>query len=116
MSLFAVISLAQGAGSGGAGGLGGGDTMSTLLLIAPMVLIFYFFLIRPQTKKAKEHQSFLDTIKRGDKVITSGGIWGKVAAVTDKTVDLEISNNVKVRITKGSVAGYQQSETPVKPT
>ena len=113
MNNFAAIALAQ---AGGSGSAGGGDMMGTLMLIVPMVLIFYFFLIRPQTKKAKEHQSFLDAVKRGDKVITSGGIWGKVAAVTDKTVDLEIANNIKVRMTKASIAGYQQNEAPeIKP-
>ena len=70
----------------------------------PLILIFvifYFFLIRPQQKKVKEHKAMVENLKRGDKVITSGGITGKVERLIDNdTVEIEIAENVKVEIVK----------------
>ena len=70
----------------------------------PLILIFvifYFFLIRPQQKKVKEHKSMVESLKRGDKVITSGGITGTVERIIDNdTVEVEIADNVKVEIVK----------------
>ena len=72
----------------------------------PLILIFvifYFFLIRPQQKKVKEHKAMIETLKRGDKVITSGGIVGTVDRVIDNDkVDVEIAENVKVEIVKAT--------------
>ncbi|MDA9178060.1 preprotein translocase subunit YajC [Candidatus Pelagibacter sp.] len=72
----------------------------------PLILIFvifYFFLIRPQQKKVKEHKSMIESIKRGDKVITSGGITGIVERVIDNDkVEVEIAENVKVEIVKAT--------------
>ena len=76
MYILCSIALAMAQAGGGEGQGGADGLMSTLMLIVPMILIFYFFLIRPQSKRAKEHQKFLEAIKRGDKVVTSGGIWG----------------------------------------
>lgn len=112
MNLPCDIAIAMAPAGQGQGAQGGDQLMSTLMLIVPMILIFYFFLIRPQTKRAKEMQKFQDSLKRGDKVITSGGIWGKVAAVADKTIDVEVANNVKIRLTKSAVAGYQTGTQP----
>ena len=72
----------------------------------PLILIFvifYFFLIRPQQKKVKEHKAMVEGLKRGDKVITSGGITGKVERLIDNdTVEVEIAENVKVEIVKAT--------------
>ena len=72
----------------------------------PLILIFvifYFFLIRPQQKKVKEHKSMVENLKRGDKVITSGGITGRVERLIDNdTVEVEIAENVKVEIVKAT--------------
>tara|TARA_B110000093_G_C12736527_1_gene312530 strand:- start:3 stop:290 length:288 start_codon:yes stop_codon:yes gene_type:complete len=72
----------------------------------PLILIFvifYFFLIRPQQKKVKEHKSMIESIKRGDKVITSGGITGTVERVIDNDkIEVEIAENVKVEIVKAT--------------
>ena len=72
----------------------------------PLILIFvifYFFLIRPQQKKVKEHKAMVESLKRGDKVVTSGGITGTVERVIDNdTVEVEIANNVKVEIIKST--------------
>jgi preprotein translocase subunit YajC len=89
------------------GGQGGGD-MNTLMGFLPMVLIFavfYFLLIRPQQKKAKEHRTFLDNLKKGDSVITQGGLFGKVIGISDQVVTLEIADKVKVRVSRGHIAG-----------
>ncbi|MBI5455150.1 MAG: preprotein translocase subunit YajC [Deltaproteobacteria bacterium] len=75
--------------------------------IAPLVLlfvIFYFLLIRPQQKKAKEHKQMLSEVQKGDNVITNSGIYGRVISVQDETVTVEIAENVKVKIAKEAIA------------
>ncbi len=94
-------------------GQGGGD-MNTLMSFAPMILIFgvfYFLLIRPQQKKAKEHRSMLENLKKGDAIITNGGLYGKVTALTDQFVTLEIADKVRVRVSRGAIAGLAPSGT-----
>lgn len=81
--------------------------VSTLFLIIPMVLIFYFLLIRPQTKQAKRHQEFLKSLKRGDDVITSSGIYGKIVQIMDDAVILEVADKVRIKIAKGQISGLQ---------
>jgi len=100
-SLFPVAyAMAPSAGGGSqAGGLG-----AFIPLIA-MVVIFYFLLIRPQQKKAKQHQAMLDALKRDDMVVTTGGVHGKIAGITDTIVTLEIAPGVKVKVSRGNIAG-----------
>jgi len=69
-----------------------------------MIGIFYFLLIRPQQKKAKEHRTLLDALKKGDNVVTAGGVFGKVTAVDDNVVSLEIATGVIIKIKKGHIA------------
>lgn len=85
-------------GQGGAGGL-----MSFIPLIF-MFAIFYLLLIRPQQKKAKEHKVLLESLKKGDQVITAGGIHGKVNSVDENVVTLEIATGVNIKINKGFIA------------
>ena len=68
-------------------------------------------MIRPQSKKQKDHQSMLGQLKRGDEVITTGGMIGKIHTVSDTVVTLEIAQNVRVRVLKGQIAGPYQGET-----
>ena len=85
-------------GKGGSGMLG---------LLMPFILIFvvmYFFMIRPQMKKQKQHQSMLQALQKGDKVLTSGGIYGKIVGVKEKSVLVQIADNTKVEISKTAVA------------
>mgnify|MGYP001027665167 CR=1 FL=1 len=83
---------------------GGFDIMSFLPLIMIFV-IFYFLLIRPQQKKMKEHQAMLAAVRRGDKVVTSGGLIGTVSKVnSDTEVLVEIAENVKVRVVKAMIS------------
>ena len=80
----------------------------------PLILIFvifYFFLIRPQQKRVKEHKEMVKNLKRGDEVITSGGIIGKVERVfEDDRIELEIANNVKVQVIRNTVQGHLKKE------
>ncbi len=95
------------------GGQGGAD-MNTLMSILPMILIFgvfYFLLIRPQQQKAKEHKTLLDNLKKGDSVITQGGLFGKITALSDQTLTLEIADKVRVRVSRAHIAGLAPSNT-----
>jgi preprotein translocase subunit YajC len=77
--------------------------------MAPMVLmvvIFYFLLIRPQQRKAKEHRNFLDNLKRGDRVITTGGLCGEIIAINDQILTLEIADKVRVEVGRPYIAGF----------
>ena len=80
------------------------NMLGSFLPLILIFLIFYFLLIRPQQKKAKEHKILLDSIKRGDEVLTSGGIIGKVTKAEDEKLNLEISNNVNVVVLRATIA------------
>lgn len=71
-----------------------------------MVAIFYFLLIRPQQKKAKEHKQMLENLKRGDRVITAGGLIGDIVAISDQTLTIEIADKVKVEVGRAYVGGF----------
>ncbi|HUC08173.1 MAG TPA: preprotein translocase subunit YajC [Solirubrobacterales bacterium] len=82
---------------------------SPLPLILVMFAIFYFMIIRPQSKQAKTQQDFLSKLQKGDEVVTNGGLFGKIYSVNDeKTLTLEIAPNVKVRVLKSQIAGPTQ--------
>lgn len=81
---------------------GAGNNYSWVLMVA-IVVIFYFFMIRPQQKKQKELQKAREAMQVGDKVITSGGIYGKIKEVNDTNFVIEIADNVKIKIDKASV-------------
>ncbi|MCI6894782.1 MAG: preprotein translocase subunit YajC [Bacteroidales bacterium] len=76
-----------------------------IIMIVALIAIFYFFIIRPQSKKQKEIRKFRDSLKKGDRVVTAGGIYGKIREIEDEknTIILEIAENVKIRIDKGSI-------------
>jgi preprotein translocase subunit YajC len=76
---------------------------SSLIFFAAIILIFYFFMIRPQMKKQKEMKNYREALKKGDKVVTAGGIYGRISEVNEKTVMLEIDQTVKVKVDKGSI-------------
>ena len=83
------------------GGEGGG--LQAFLPLIIIIVIFYFFMIRPQMKRQKEARKFRENIQKGDKVLTVGGIYGKVVGTDEKTVDLEISDNIKVKVDKSAL-------------
>ena len=107
--MFATPAFAQAAGSPGG---------SALVQIMPLILIFaimYFLLIRPQQKKVKEHQAMVAALRRGDQVVTSGGLIGKVTKVKDDgEVEVEIADNVRVRVVKHTVSQVLNKTEPAE--
>jgi preprotein translocase subunit YajC len=104
------IAYAMGQGGGAAGQGAGGFT--SLIPIILMFVIFYFLLIRPQQKKAKEHREMISRVKKGDRIVTSGGLHGRVTAVTDSTLTVEIADRVRVKIARGNISQVVQSSSP----
>jgi preprotein translocase subunit YajC len=81
-----------------------GGQYGTFILIGGFIVIFYFFMIRPQQKKQKEQKKFIDEIKKGDQVVTMGGIHGKVAGIEGDTISLEVDRSTKIKVEKSSVS------------
>ncbi|HME92026.1 MAG TPA: preprotein translocase subunit YajC [Myxococcaceae bacterium] len=86
-------------------GGGAGSGASTILFLGLLFAIMYFVMIRPQQKQVREHRALLSGLKKGDDVVTQGGILGKIHAVTDKIVTLEVANGIRVRVLKSSIQG-----------
>lgn len=82
---------------------GEGSMMSTLIMFGAIFLIFYFMIIRPQQKRQKEREKMINEMKKGDKVITSGGLHGTIAGMDEKTLLVDLGNNVKVTVERSSV-------------
>ncbi len=101
MSFFISEAVAEGAAAGAAAGPG---MMGQLLMLGGFVLIFYFIIWRPQSKRTKEHKNLVGNITKGDEVVTNGGILGKVTKVSDEFITLKVSENVELNFQKASVA------------
>jgi preprotein translocase subunit YajC len=98
-----------------AGGAGFGP--ATIAWFVAILAIMYFMMIRPQQKQLREHRSLLASLKKGDEVVTQGGLLGRIYAVTDKTVTLEVANGVRVRVLKTMIqAKGSISDEAVSPT
>lgn len=80
-----------------------GGGLSGMLMIVAMIAIFYFVMIRPQSKKQKELKRQRDAMKNGDRVVTAGGIHGRIKEITDNTIIVEVAPNVSLKVDKGSV-------------
>lgn len=94
----------------GGGGLDAGSPLGMVLQFLPFILvfvIFYFLLVRPQMKRQRELQKMVEGLKRGDRVLTSGGMYGEVMDLKEKSVVLKIGENVKAEFTKQSVVGVE---------
>lgn len=83
---------------------GGGIFSGQMFLLLGIVVVFYFFMIRPQQKKAKQQKKFIEEIKKGDSVVTVGGIHGKVVQVDDLTVVVDIDRGTKLTLNKASIS------------
>ncbi|MEE9430114.1 MAG: preprotein translocase subunit YajC [Melioribacteraceae bacterium] len=81
----------------------GGSMVSTLIMFGSIFAIFYFMIIRPQQKKAKERAALLDDVKKGNKIITSGGIHGTIAGLDEKTILLDVGNNTKIKMERTAI-------------
>jgi preprotein translocase subunit YajC len=103
------MDIAYAMGQGGAAAAEGGSLLSTPLLpIILMLGIMWFLLIRPQQKKQKEHREMLDNLKKGDQIITSGGLYGRITGTSDTVLTVEIADKVRVKVNRGHVAGLAQ--------
>lgn len=88
-----------------AGGQGAGPSpMANILLLVGMFVIFYFILIRPQQKRVKEHKNLVASLKKGDEVVTNGGLLGKLTDVGEQYVSVEIADSVQIRLQRNAVA------------
>jgi preprotein translocase subunit YajC len=85
------------------GGEGGGSMVSTIIMFGAIFLIFYFMIIRPQQKKAKERTKLLSNLEKGDKVVTSGGIHGIISGLDEKTCLLQVSDNLKIKVDRSAI-------------
>ena len=112
--MFISTAWAQAAGgNGGFGGLFGG--LEGLLPLVLIFGVFYFLLIRPQQKKAKAHREMLSNLRRGDRVITGGGIFGTITkVVSDQEVVVQIAEAVKVRVARGTITDVLAKTEPVR--
>jgi preprotein translocase subunit YajC len=91
--------------SGPFGALCGGGQGSFPLMMIMMIAVFYFILIRPQQKKQKEQDSWLKSLKKGDEVVTTGGVIGRISGLTDNTVTLEVQEKVRLKVLRSHIAG-----------
>jgi preprotein translocase subunit YajC len=94
-----------------AGGASPGGSLAPVIMMVAFGAIFYFLLIRPQQKKAKDHQNMVSRLSVGDEVVTSGGILGRVTDVGDTFVTIEIADSVRVKVQKGQVTSLMPKGT-----
>jgi preprotein translocase subunit YajC len=92
-------------------GQGGGGMISTLIMFGAIFAIFYFMIIRPQQKKAKDHQKLLGALEKGDKVLLSGGMHGTIAGIEDKTVLVDVGNNMKIKFERSAIAAVLKDKS-----
>ena len=110
MNHFYVLAMAPQQGGNAEGGL-----FSTLVMFALIIGIFYFLILRPQQKRQKERQKLLEAVKKGDKIVTAGGLHGTVAGLDDKTVLIEVADKVKMKFDRSAIASIVR-EGEVEPT
>ena len=106
MSFFISDALAEGGAAAAQG-----DPITALLFPIGLLVLFYFFLIRPQSKRAKEQKAMVAELSKGDEVLTQGGILGKITKVNDSFVVLEVGNNVSITLQKASVGSLMPKGT-----
>jgi preprotein translocase subunit YajC len=105
LNTFQIIAMAPQGGNGG-------SMFSTLIMFALIILIFYFMILRPQQKRQKERQKLLDSVKKGDKVITVGGLHGTVIGLEEKTVLIQVADNVKMKFERSAVSTVTREGEP----
>jgi preprotein translocase subunit YajC len=109
--MFITPAFAQTAGSL----FGGGDMITQLLPFALIFVIMYFLILRPQQKRVKTHQEMVKNVRRGDTVVTNGGLIGRVAKVVDDSeIEIEIADDVRVRQSRSMIAEVRSKGEPVK--
>ncbi len=109
-----MIDIAYAMGGGGTGGEGAAGFGGFIPIIL-MFVIFYFLLIRPQQKRQKEHRNMVSNLKKGDRVITSGGLYGRITGIDDTTLTLEIADKVRVKVGRSNVSAMVQPSSQPQP-
>lgn len=104
-----MFSVAYAMGQGGAPGQGAAGGLASFIPLILMFVIFYFLLIRPQQKKAKEMREMIANLKRGDRIITSGGIHGQITGMDESVITLEIADKVRIKVNRGNVVALAGS-------
>jgi len=105
-------SLAHAMGAAPSGGEAGGNPITAFLPLILMFAIFYFLLIRPQQKKAKQHREYLAGLKRGDYILTGGGIYGRIMEVHGDKLSVEIAKDLNIEINRSFVSGPGETQAP----
>ncbi len=98
-----------------AGSASGGDFLGPLIPFVLIAVVFYFLLIRPQQKRLKQHRALIEGITRGDTVVTSGGLIGKVLKVEENELQVELAEGVKVRVVRPTISEVRPKNEPAKP-
>lgn len=109
--MFSSPAYAQAAAATGAAG----SSMAAFVQFVPIIaifVIFYFLMIRPQQQKAKAHRVMLDAVKRGDEVVTGGGLIGRVTKVADAELEVEVATGVKLRVVRGTLSDVRTKPVP----
>jgi len=109
-----LISSAYAQAQGGAQAGTGGSLVELLLPLILIMVIFYFLLIRPQQKRMKQHREMVGAIRRGDTVVTSGGLIGKVTRVSDDELQVELAEGTRVRVVKSTIAEVRDKSEPAE--
>lgn len=102
-----AMGVGTGTGTGSPGAPGGGGMLGALFPLLAMFLVFYFLLIRPQQKRSRQHKELLDNLKRGDEVVTTGGIHGKITGITESVITLEIADNIRIKVQRENISGLK---------
>ena len=102
------VAFAMGQFGGAEGAAGGLEGIKTFIPLILMFVIFYFLLIRPQQKRQKEHKALLAGLKRGDDIITAGGIMGRITNVADTVVTVEVAEKVRIKVARGQITSVKK--------
>ena len=112
-----MINLLQAAGAAASGQQGGASSMSFWIMMILIFVVMWLFMIRPQRKQQKEMEKFRSELKKGDKVVTAGGIYGTISEIQERTVLLKVDGDVKIKVDKGSLQrdfSEQAAQQPVQ--
>lgn len=110
-----MTSIAYAMSQGGGGAQGGSGSFASFIPLILMFVIFYFLLIRPQQKKAKEHQRMIGELRKGDRIITNGGLYGRITGLDEHTLTVEIADKVRVKVARANTAALASTSTAPLP-
>lgn len=110
-----MVDIVYAMGQSGAAGEGAQGGFTAFIPLILMFVIFYFLLIRPQQKKTKEHREMIGNLRKGDRIITAGGIYGRITGLDDTTVTLEIADKVRIKLARHNVGALLQSSAQTTP-